>query len=173
MVGYVSGWMGRWMDRWTNRWVSGFAGGWMDGWMAGEWADIMFLTRGQQTTPASLHTLSAPECLARKESSRLFIKQLRRWVKFSLQQTSLKGAGELPLKVFRALPWEKASTPPPEPVTLAMVPGLLGKWEGGRWCLEAKPNARTRLLSCCVPDKWYTGNLVFLLSYIFSSKICL
>ena len=53
--------VGEWVRRWADRW-------WMDGWLAGEWADIMFLTRGQQTTPASLHTLRAPECLARKES---------------------------------------------------------------------------------------------------------
>lgn len=75
-------------------------------------------------------------------------------MKFSLQQTSLKGAGERPRRVCRALPWEKANTPPPEPVALAVVPGLVGKWEGGRWCLEAKPNSGARLLSGCVPDKW-------------------
>lgn len=158
------------MDKQVGKWVRRWMAGWVDGWRVGRYHVPYKRPADHPCLPAHPE---CPECLARKESSRLFIKQLRRWVKFSLQQTSLKGAGELPLRVCRALPWEKATTPPPEPVTLAMVPGLAGKWEGGRWCLEAKPNARTRLLSCCVPDKWYTGNLVFLLSYIFSSKICL
>ena len=67
-----------------------------------------------------------------------------------------QGSGRAAFEGLQGSPLGKGKHTPPEPVTLATVPGLVGRWEGGRWCLEEKPNARTRLLSCCVPDKWYT-----------------
>ena len=90
----------------------------------------MFPTEASRP-PASLHTLNAPRLVARKGSQSLFIKQLSRWVKFSLQKTSLRGAEEVPLRVWRALHWEKARTLPPNPMALGLDPGLVGE-VGGR-----------------------------------------